>query len=135
MLVRSSVSSKDMAVIKLLLAEDDAAMAEMYRSVLVAEGWEVHVARNGRLALEAAMAEPPSLVLLDIEMPQLNGIEVLTALRECDRTAAIPVIVISNSPGAHSMEDAYALGISAWAVKSHTSPQALVNLVRGYLGV
>ena len=122
-----------MAAVKLLLAEDDEAIAEMYRTALVHEGWEVQLAGDGEMALRAALADPPSLVLLDIEMPKLNGIEVLRALRRNDRTVATPVIVISNSPGSQSMQEAYALGLSAWAVKSHTSPKALVNLVRGYL--
>lgn len=124
-----------MAAVKVLLAEDDAAIAAMYRIALVDEGFEVEVAPDGEMALHAALADPPSLVLLDIEMPKLNGIEVLRALRANDRTVRTPVIVISNSPGSQSMREAYALGLSAWAVKSHTSPRALVGLVRGYLDI
>ena len=124
-----------MALVKVLLAEDDAATAQMYRLALEIEGWDVHVAGDGQAAVDAALADPPSVVLLDIDMPKLNGIQVLELLRNHDQTASTPVIVLSNSPGSQSMIEAYALGLSAWAVKAKTSPQALVTLVRGYLAL
>ena len=124
-----------MAHVKVLLAEDDSATAQMYSLALESVGWEVQIARDGQSAVEAALAEPPSILLLDIEMPKLNGIEVLEELRRHTQTMQTPVVVLSNSPGSKSMEEAYALGVSAWAVKSKTPPPALITLVRGYLGV
>jgi|SRR5579872_6320778 len=118
---------------QILLVEDDPAIAEMYRSRLVSEPWDIRVAGDGAAAVDAALLAPPDLIVLDIQLPVKSGIEVLRELRADPVTRHVPVVVLSNTPGAMSMDVAHQLGISAWAVKSATSPDQLAGLITVYL--
>ncbi len=118
---------------QILLVEDDAAIAEMYRCRLVIEPWDVRLASDGAAAVDAALLAPPDLIVLDIQLPVKSGIEVLRELRADPVTRDVPVLVLSNTPGAMSMDVAHQLGISAWAVKSATSPDQLAGLITVYL--
>jgi CheY-like chemotaxis protein len=118
---------------RILLVEDDPAIAEMYGRRLDMEPWDVALARDGAAAVEAAQSAPPDLIVLDIELPVKSGIEVLRELRAHVATKHVAVVVLSNTPGAMSMDVAHRLGISAWAVKSATSPEQLVGLISVYL--
>jgi DNA-binding response OmpR family regulator len=118
---------------RILLVEDDPAIAEMYGRRLAMEPWDVALARDGAAAVEAAQSAPPDLIVLDIELPVMSGIDVLRELRAHGGTKHVAVVVLSNTPGAMSMDVAHRLGISAWAVKSATSPEQLVGLISVYL--
>ena len=115
---------------QVLLAEDDLATAEMYRMQLTADGFQVALARDGEKTLELARELVPDLVVLDMEMPRLDGIGTLKAIRADARTKNLPVVVLSNSPASTRMEDAYELGIRAWLVKSATTPIQLSGILR-----
>jgi len=114
---------------QILLVEDDAAIAEMYRTQLAADGFDVSVAPDGKQALELIRESPPELVLLDMELPHLDGIGVLHHLRGDPMSKDVPVVVVSNTPGSTRMEEAYTLGIRAWLVKSATTPSQLSGIV------
>jgi len=117
---------------RILLVEDDPAIAQMY-ALRLQQDWEILVAGDGATAIDTALSAVPDLIVLDIQLPIKNGIEVLRELRAQPSTNAIPVVVLSNTPGAMSMDVAHQLGISAWAVKSVTSPNQLAGLVAAYL--
>jgi CheY-like chemotaxis protein len=72
----------------------------------------------------------PALVLVDIQMPKLTGLEVLRKLRTDPTTAEIPVVVISNSTDPAAMEEAHRLTIVDWLVKSQVTPARLASVVR-----
>lgn len=117
----------------LLLIEDDEAIALMYRMALEAAGWSVRVEPDGERGLAAALEEPPSIVLLDIMLPGLDGLEVLRRLRTAPATRSCGVVVLSNSAGLpHSVDEASGLGILDWMVKSRTTPRELVARLRGF---
>ena len=78
-----------------LVVEDDAPTAELVRRTLEGEGWVVRVARNGREGLARYDEAPPSLVLLDLMMPEMNGFEFLEALRAPPRSSTAPVIIVT----------------------------------------
>jgi len=78
-----------------LVVEDDAPTAELVRRTLEGEGWVVRVARNGREGLARYDEAPPSLVLLDLMMPEMNGFEFLEALRAAPRSSTAPVIIVT----------------------------------------
>ena len=78
-----------------LVVEDDAPTAELMRRTLEAEGWSVRVARNGREGLARYDEAPPSLVLLDLMMPEMDGFDFLEALRAAPRRSTAPVIVVT----------------------------------------
>lgn len=109
-----------------LIVEDDAAIAEMYRIQLQQEGWAVAVAGDGDAGLRCALADPPSVVVLDIMLPVLDGFGVLEGIRADPRTRDLPVIVVSNSrDGADNAEHARRLGVVDWLVKNTTTPAEL----------
>ena len=114
--------------VRVLMVEDDASIASMYRLRLRAAGFEVEIAPTGEEGVERALAAPPDVVLLDIMLPGIDGIEVLRRIRADERAASLRVIVLSNSAGLPgAAEEARRLGIEAWLVKSRTSPTQLVE--------
>src|SRR5689334_7345294 len=78
-----------------LLVDDDPDIRALYGGRLRADGFEVSVAADGRQALAAA-AGPPTIILLDLRMPGMDGLEVLDALKRNANTAAVPVVMLSN---------------------------------------
>ena len=117
------------------MVEDDATIASMYRIRLHAAGYEVEIAPSGENGVESALEAPPDVVLLDIMLPGIDGIEVLRRLRADERTRAMRVIIVSNSAGLPSAADeAHRLGIEAWLVKSRTSPTQLVRRLDALFG-
>jgi signal transduction histidine kinase/DNA-binding response OmpR family regulator len=78
-----------------LVVEDEDAAREMMRRLLVGEGWTVGTAQNGQEALARLAAELPDLILLDLLMPQMDGFEFLTKLRDVPEFSAIPVIIVT----------------------------------------
>jgi signal transduction histidine kinase/CheY-like chemotaxis protein len=79
----------------LLVVEDEPTNVELLRRVLEREGWVVDCAANGREALAAVALARPALILLDLMMPEMDGLEFLEQLRRNPAAAAIPVIVIT----------------------------------------
>ena len=118
---------------RILLVEDDPAIAEMYAQRLAMQDWDIRVAADGDAAIGLALSTVPDFIVLDIQLPIKSGIEVLRELRNRPSTKGVPVVVLSNTPGAMSMDVAHKLGISAWAVKSSTTPDQLAGLVAVYL--
>lgn len=111
-----------------LLVEDDATIAEMYQIALEQAGWDVEVAPDGVVGLTRARAAHPTVVLLDIMLPRLDGFGVLEGLHSDPEAASIPVVVLSNSYGEGSpLERARQLGARDWLTKSNTSPRELVR--------
>ena len=80
---------------KILLVDDDMTLHEMYAERLKAEGYVVASAYDGEEAIEKAYSEKPDIILLDIMMPKINGIDVMKKLREDEKTADIPIILLT----------------------------------------
>jgi two-component system response regulator (stage 0 sporulation protein F) len=78
---------------RLLLVDDDPGVLELLNEYLVAQGYKVELASNGEAALSAVRAARPDLVLLDIRMPGLDGVEVLRRL--CRQDATLPVVMVT----------------------------------------
>jgi DNA-binding response OmpR family regulator len=91
---------------KLLIVDDDESIQLLYQEEFREEGYEVAEALNGESALEQFKQSPPDLVVLDIQMPGLNGIEVLRQMKMLN--AAIPVII-------NSAYNEYKQDLGAWA--------------------
>ena len=102
---------------------------------LESEGWNVEVASDGEAGLRRALEDPPSLVLLDLLLPRMDGIEVLRQIRGAADTRTVPVLILSNALGISGREqEARALGIVDWVVKANTTPAALSSRVARILG-
>src|SRR5436305_848230 len=84
-------------MMKALVVDDDANIARLVTSQLERHGFQVTVAHNGLQALEHTRQEHPSLIVLDVEMPVMDGLECLRKLRKNPETAAIPVIMLTGN--------------------------------------
>ena len=80
----------------ILVVDDDADFREGMRAELERKGYQVEEAENGAAALEMATANPPQLILLDLQMPVMNGRELMTRLRQQEATSEVPVVVLSS---------------------------------------
>jgi len=92
--VRAAVSDSP-GKTRILVADDDPQMRRLIRSILERDGFEVTEAADGLDALEALEAHPVDLVVLDIDMPRLDGLGVLEELRARVKTSSVPVIVLT----------------------------------------
>ena len=83
-------------VAKILLIEDDKIQAEVYLSRLLQEGYTSTWAKDGEEGLKMALENQPSLILLDIKMPKMDGLTVIQELRKDDWGKKVPVIILTN---------------------------------------
>ena len=102
---------------RLLLADDDASTRLLAHASLTAAGFDVIVAANGQEAVEAFLRERPELVLLDIEMPVLDGFEACRRLRRLPGGADVPVVVATSLDDTASVERAYSVGATDFITK------------------
>lgn len=119
--------------IKVALIEDEEVLLEVLESKLKKEGYEVFSAKDGQAGLDLIRAIQPDLVLLDIIMPRMDGMEVLAHMHDDAVLSKIPVIIISNSGQAVEIERALALGVKDYLVKAEFDPQEVLDKMRALL--
>jgi len=95
---------------RILLVDDRAENLMFVRDYLVSRGYEVAAVLSGRAALEEMVDSPPDVVLLDLEMPEMSGIEVLEHMQRSDSLSQIPVVVLSAHPRDEIVADCEAAG-------------------------
>lgn len=118
----------------ILIVDDDPTLIEMYRARLTAEGFAVELAHDGQQALARAMELVPDLILLDMRMPNVTGLEVLEILRTTKSTKSVPIIVLTALGDDQLRKDAMARGATDYMVKAETMPAQIVQKVRDLLG-
>ena len=114
---------------RILLVEDDRFLRRACEIGLQRLGFTVVTAADGEEGLRLARTEAPDLILLDILMPRMSGIEVLRALKADEGTRNIPVLVLSNSSREDSMQQAMTLGAIGYLVKANLSLDQLGDRV------
>ncbi len=117
----------------ILLVEDDETIASMYLMLLTAKGYTARHARDGVEGIAMVRKERPALILLDMLMPRMDGLQFLEALRGWPKTAGIPVVVLSNVADHSLVERALALGAVEYLIKAQTRPQVLVGALPHWL--
>lgn len=119
---------------KILLVEDDPLMIRMYQRKLTSDGYEIQVAVNGEDGLVKVRSFQPDLVLLDIMMPRLNGLQVLERVKSDPTISSVPVIILTNLGGSEEdIERGLKLGAAAYLVKSAYRPDEVVAKVKEVL--
>lgn len=98
---------------RILSIEDDVDLQQVVAYVLKKKGWEVVFAYDGKDGLEKALELKPNLILLDMMLPGLNGIEVITELKANETTRAIPVIVMTAFPSDAQFLESIAVAMGA----------------------
>jgi DNA-binding response OmpR family regulator len=114
---------------KILLVEDDEFLAELYSLKLTEEGYDVFLAHNGEKGLRYAREKKPSLILLDIILPKMDGMDVLRALKNDKALKSIPVVLLTNLSHRGEVEKGLAAGAKDYLIKAHFMPGEVVEKV------
>ena len=119
----------------ILIAEDDPFISRMYEIKLSSAGFRVILKNNGRDAFDEIKGEHPNLAVLDINMPELSGLEVLAALaNESFDFTQMPVIVLTNSSSEDDRKVAEGYGAD-YLVKAEMTPRQVLDLIDDKLGL
>lgn len=117
---------------KILLVEDDELMSRMYLRIMQAEGFEVATVSSGEKGIVEIETFHPDIIVLDVMMPKMDGLQVLAQLKSKESSAKIPVIMLSNLSTDRIVSDAFAQGANSYLVKSQTSNDALIEEIKKY---
>ncbi len=120
---------------KILLVEDDLTLAQVYKSRLEMEGFEVRHVANGEDALTTAVEFAPDLIVLDVMMPKINGFDVLDILRNTPQTTNIRIIMLTALSQAKDQERAKEMGADDYLVKSQVVIGDVVDRIKHHLGM
>ncbi len=115
---------------KIVIAEDDNFIAEMYIAKLLSEGFEVEHAQDGQEAIEKICKVQPDIVLLDILMPKLDGIEVLKRIRADKKVKNTTVIILTNANEKDHISKAMEMGANDYLIKSSFTPDEIVSKIK-----
>jgi CheY-like chemotaxis protein len=120
---------------KLLIVEDDPLMLRMYQKIFTFEGFEVEVAGDGQEGLDKVrtMDPRPALIMLDVMMPKMNGLQVLEKLKLDPETKSVPVIMLTNLAGQQDAETALSKGAVRYIIKSEHEPKEVADIVKEIL--
>lgn len=102
---------------RILLAEDEPNIVESLRFLLNRAGFEVDVRDNGRSALEAAQSDPPTVMILDVMLPEMDGFEILSRLRANPGTHDLPILMLTAKGQREDRERALAKGANRFISK------------------
>jgi DNA-binding response OmpR family regulator len=114
---------------KILVVEDDVQLSEAYKIVFQSNGYKVVMARDGEEGLSLALAEEPDLILLDMLMPKMHGIEFLRAYDVKHKHPKTRIIAFSNMRSDDLEKQAKDLGAERYEVKANFTPTQLANMV------
>lgn len=115
---------------KMIIAEDDPMLQEIYQMTFSETGYEVFVAENGKKALETIKKEKIDIVLTDSVMPEMDGFELIKNLRNGEYDKNIKVIMLSNLSQKEIQDKAMQLGANGFIVKANFNPDELVVEVK-----
>jgi DNA-binding response OmpR family regulator len=118
---------------KILLVEDDDALANVYLMRLKAEGFDVTRVANGEDALAAAKSQKPDLVLLDVMMPKVSGFDVLDILRNTPETEHLKIIMLTALSQETDRQRAQGLGVDDYLVKSQVVISDVIDRIKYHL--
>lgn len=113
----------------ILLADDYADTRDLYAEYLVANGYQVITAENGHDAIRSAKASMPDLILMDIRMPDLSGIDAMRAVRQDERFARIPIVAFTANVRESTRAECLAAGFDAVIVKPCLPDELLQQLI------
>ncbi|OGY25262.1 MAG: hypothetical protein A2864_01225 [Candidatus Woykebacteria bacterium RIFCSPHIGHO2_01_FULL_39_12] len=123
-----------MAANKILVVEDDQFLRELYEELLKEEGYIVDLASDGDIGLTKLQAGGYDLVLLDIMLPKIDGLEILRKLKESPpKSTNGPVVLLTNLGQDSIIKEGFNLGASGYLIKSAMNPDQVLNEVKVFL--
>lgn len=114
---------------RILIVEDYPELQRLYKAVLEAEGFEVWAAKDGLEALIIAADREPDLILLDLLMQKLGGLEFLRRF-DLEKHSHVKVIVFSNMASPELYQEAKVLGVSEYLIKAKYTPKEIVGVIK-----
>jgi DNA-binding response OmpR family regulator len=120
---------------KIAIIEDDPVISQMYRMKFEADGFDVQLANNGKRGVAMVESFIPDIILLDLQMPEMDGPEALTIIRKSDWGKDIPVIILTNLGEEESPKELRTLGIHSYIVKADLTPRQVVQRVKEALDI
>lgn len=118
---------------KILIIEDDKFLRELIAQKLIREGYETSEAVDGEEGIKKIKEEKPSLVLLDLILPGIDGFEVLSQMKEDSTISSIPVIILSNLGQKEDIERGLKLGAVDYLIKAHFTPGEIIEKMKNIL--
>lgn len=121
---------------KILLIEDDRPLIEMYKEALERANFEVEALTTGYESFEKikkikeGKEKKPDLVLLDLLLPDINGIQILQEMREYEETKDLPVFILTNYTAPELKEMGFDLKVEKYLLKTDYTPTQLVELIK-----
>ena len=117
----------------IFLVEDDPVVVKVYGAKFEREGFLVEVAKDGLVAMKMLAAVRPDVVVLDLMMPKLNGVDVLKYIRSIPALKATPVIILSNAHKTSLAQAAAEFGVEKALLKSSCTPGQLIDVINDLL--
>ena len=115
---------------KILIIDDEKALLEMFETKFKKEGFAIHIETNGLSGLTKASEIKPDLILLDIMMPGIDGVETLKAFKKCTSLNTKIVIFSNLSETSDNIKDAMELGADEYLLKANFTPGEIVEHVK-----
>ena len=120
---------------KIAIIEDDQVINQMYRMKFEAAGFDVAAASDGEAGVAMVKKFRPDLILLDLQMPHMNGEEALSQIRSSQASKNTPVIVLTNLGEEEAPKTLRQLGIHSYIVKADLTPRQVVERVKTALNL
>lgn len=119
---------------KILLIEDHPETIDIYKTLFKKEGFNLEIIDSGKRAKEKIenLKEKPSLILLDLMLPEVNGVELLQIIRNNSDTNNIPVIIFTNYTDPEQKEGIEKLGVEKFIIKTDQTPLEFVELIKDW---
>lgn len=118
---------------KILIIEDDYFIRELYERQLKKRGYDVVAAADGAEGLVKAAEVSPNLILLDIMLPKLNGLDLLGTLKAKPETKDIPVVLLTNLGQESVIKEGFKLGAKGYLIKSAYTPEQIISEVESFM--
>lgn len=119
---------------KVLMIDDDPALVTVVTTALQTEGYQTVTASDGRSGIQRAKMEKPNFILLDQVLPDIQGNEVLSTLKNDPETKNIPIALLSNFNKPELMQQAINLGAIDYILKYQIEPKDLINKIKSLSG-
>jgi len=119
----------------LLLVEDDPLLINMYQTKFAGEGFQVFTATDGQAGLILAQSEKPNIIILDIMMPKMDGIEVLRQIKKDPNLKNVPILMLSNLSEIAKQKEALQLGAKEFLIKANLTPTQVVQKIKQHLSI
>lgn len=117
----------------ILLVEDDPFLSDIYSTKFEEAGYVVDIAKDGIAAMAKAEGGTYALILLDVVLPKMDGVEVLQQLKKNEKTRAIPVVILSNLGSDEEIKEGLKMGADDYLVKSQFTPSEVVAKINDLL--